>query len=204
VAAPRATTPVLVKAVAASVLLLVAAWWLMQMRTLHANEARLSAISSQIAGRQVKVDCPGPLSRMSDWDTMEGTADIERGVSHLRPHACAEADALARGKRAEALGCAERGNDCPESLRLAVAMDVVAHEAWHLSYIYDEAETECRAVQTLGRTAQQLGATEVQGRALARIYWQNHFPLMPRRYRSDQCYDGGRLDMRRDDASWPS
>lgn len=197
-------TPALVKVVLASVLVLVAAWWTMQMRTLHANEARLSAISSEIAGRQVKADCPGPLSRLSKWDTVEGTADMEGGVAHLRPRACAQADALARGKRTEALGCAERGNDCPESLDLAVAMDVVSHEAWHLSWIYDEAETECRAMQTLGRTAERLGATEAQGRALARIYWQNRYPLMPEAYRTGECRDGGKLDMRPNDANWPS
>jgi hypothetical protein len=197
-------TPALVKVVLASVLLLVAAWWTMQMRTLHANEDRLSAISSEIAGRRVKADCPGPLSRISKWDTVEGTADVEGGVAHLRPSACAEADALARGKRTEALACAERGSDCPESLALAVAMDVVSHEAWHLSWIYDEAETECRAVQTLGRTAQRLGATEAQGRALARLYWREHFPLMPRSYRANECRDGGSLDLRKHDSNWPS
>ena len=193
-----------VRALLVSALLLALAWWIADRRALHANEERLGAISSEIAGRLVKVDCPGPLSRLSKWDTMEGTADMEGGVSHLRPMACQEADALARGKREAALGCAERGNDCPESLRLAVAMDVVSHEAWHLSWIYDEAETECRAVQTLGRTAERLGASEAQGRALARIYWQDHFPLMPRGYRSDECHDGGRLDLRPNDPSWPS
>lgn len=198
------TLPVgVIKALLASAALLAVSWWIVEMRTLHANEARLAVISSEIAGRQVKVDCPGPLSRMSHWDTVEGTANMEKGVANLRPLACAEADALARGKREEALGCAERGNDCPESLRLALAVDVVAHEAWHLSWIYDEGETECRAVQTLGRTAERLGATEAQGRALARIYWQDHFPLMPRPYRSDECHDGGRLDMRPKDPRWP-
>jgi hypothetical protein len=199
-----ARPPAVLKALVAAAVLLAASWWIVEMRALHANEARLAEISSEIAGRQVKVDCPGPLSRLSSWDTMEGTADMEGGVAHLRPMACAEASALARGKREEALGCAQRGNDCPESLQLAVAVDVVAHEAWHLSWIYDEAETECRAVQTIGRTAERLGATPEQGRALARIYWQDHFPLMPRPYRSDECRDGGKLDMRPRDASWPS
>jgi hypothetical protein len=197
-------TPALVKVTAASVLLFAAAWWFAQMRTLHANEARLSAISSRIAEHAVKVDCPGPLSRLSGWDTMEGTADIEGGVSHLRPLACAEADALARGKRTAALACAVRGNDCADSVRLALAVDVVTHEAVHLSTIYDEGLTECRSIQTMASTAEQLGATPAEARALARIPWQNGYQELPARYRAEGCEDGGRLDLRPRDPNWPS
>jgi hypothetical protein len=197
------TTPALVKVTVASVLLFAAAWWFAQMRTLHANEARLSAISSGIAGRDVTVDCPGPLSRISGWDTMEGTADIDGGVAHLRPRACAEADALWKGRRREALACAVRGNDCPQSVRLALAVDVVTHEAWHLSGIYDEGSTECHSVQTMARTAERLGASPAEAGALARIQWQNGYQELPARYRPAECRDGGAYDLRPTDPSWP-
>jgi hypothetical protein len=74
---------------------------------------------------------------------------------------------------------------------VALAVDVLAHESWHLAGVIDEAQTECRAVQTLAWTAEQLGATPEQGRALARRYLETGYPRLPERYRSGVCDVGG-------------
>jgi hypothetical protein len=70
---------------------------------------------------------------------------------------------------------------------LATAVDVVTHESFHLQGIMDEARTECSALQTMGRTAQRLGATPAQGAALARGQFTESFPLMPDSYRLPGC-----------------
>ena len=78
-----------------------------------------------------------------------------------------------------------------------MAVDVLAHESWHLRGIIDEAETECRSLQTMAWTAQQLGATPEQGaRAGARAVrgrLPRHARPLPRPAR---CADGGALDLR--------
>jgi len=49
-----------------------------------------------------------------------------------------------------------------------MAVDVITHESWHLRGTQDEGRTECNALQTMGATAQMLGATPGQAAALAR------------------------------------
>ena len=84
-----------------------------------------------------------------------------------------------------------------------MAVDVVTHEAFHLRGIIDEAETECRSLQTMAWTAQQLGATPEQGQAMAKAQFEGGYLDMPGRYRSDACAEGGALDMRPDDPRFP-
>jgi hypothetical protein len=73
---------------------------------------------------------------------------------------------------------------------LVMAVDVLAHEAWHLRGVMDEAETECRSLQTMAWTAQQLGATPGQGHAMARAQYDGGYHDLPVRYRSAGCADG--------------
>jgi hypothetical protein len=53
--------------------------------------------------------------------------------------------------------------------------------------VADEAETECRAVRTLAWTAERLGATPTQSRALTTRYLATGYPRLPDRYRSGAC-----------------
>lgn len=84
-----------------------------------------------------------------------------------------------------------------------MAVDVLAHESWHLRGVIDEAETECRSLQTMAWTAQQLGATAEQGHAIALAQYTGAYNEMPDRYRSGACVDGGALDLRPDDKRFP-
>jgi hypothetical protein len=52
-------------------------------------------------------------------------------------------------------------------------------------------------------TAQQLGATAEQGRAMALAQFDGSYQDMPEQYRSGACAEGGALDMRPDDARFP-
>jgi hypothetical protein len=84
-----------------------------------------------------------------------------------------------------------------------MAVDVLAHESWHLRGLIDEAETECRSLQTMAWTAQQLGATPEQGRAMARAQYEGGYQEMPQHYRSGACAEGGALDLRPHDERFP-
>jgi hypothetical protein len=110
-------------------------------------------------------------------------------VAELRARACAELDAIAEGRRARVLACvADRGVLCgPDAEAAAMAVDVVTHESFHLAGFLDEAQTECHALQTMAWTAQRLGATPEQARALARVQVATNYPKMPDRYRLPGC-----------------
>jgi hypothetical protein len=51
--------------------------------------------------------------------------------------------------------------------------------------------------------AGELGASEAEGRALARYQYERFFGHMPERYRSSECADGARLDIHPASAAWP-
>ena len=187
-------------------------WWLDGLAaTARGNEQRLSAIASQIAGRAGRGPLPRPdRSRLIGWDIVEGSVRFDAdGTPHdetkIREQSCAELDALAEGRRGKELACIGRtGIACGAHGRETVmAVDVLAHESWHLRGVMDEAETECRSLQTMAWTAQQLGATPEQGRAMARAQFEGMYLEMPARYRTGACADGGALDLRPDDARFP-
>jgi hypothetical protein len=84
-----------------------------------------------------------------------------------------------------------------------MAVDVLAHESFHLRGIRDEAQTECSSLQTMAATAQRLGASAPAGAALARGQYAEAYPLMGEAYRSGECADGGALDLRPQDPRFP-
>ena len=106
----HARTPLWVKAGAAAALLAVLAWWGATWHDTRANERRLGAIASQIAGPPVAVHCPGPVGRLFGWDIVEGSVRFDADgtpddETKLRETACAELDALAEGRRGAELAC---------------------------------------------------------------------------------------------------
>jgi hypothetical protein len=186
----RRATPIWVKLAFVAVVAGGAWWWLGERHDRLDNEARLGEVASAIAGRDVHVRCPGIVGRVLSWDTVEGTVEFDdtgrpADEAKLRVFACDELDALAEGRRATALACAERGESCGDDL--ARAVDVLAHESWHLAGVADEAVAECRAVRALAWTAQRLGATPEQGRALTARYVATGHQELPDRYRTGTC-----------------
>ena len=204
------TTPLWVQLSLAAVLLGSLGWWALDRADRVGNERRLAVIASQIAGREVTVRCPGPIGRVFGKDLLEGSVRFDENGrpandTQLRQTSCSELDALAEGRRAQELACTERaGILCGRhGKELAMAVDVITHESFHLQGIQDEARTECNALQTMAATAVQLGATPAQGAALARGQFAESYPHMPDQYRSEHCSDGGAFDLRPDDSRFP-
>ena len=88
-------------------------------------------------------------------------------------------------------------------LKVAWAVNTLAHEAFHMRGYLDEGVTECYAMQTLAATARRLGATPEQARNLAVLYAQSSPELKPVQYNAPGCADEGPLDLRPDDPVWP-
>jgi hypothetical protein len=205
-----ARTPVWVKLSALVVLLGIPIWWLADRHDRIVNQDRLAAIASDIAGRQVRVRCPGPLGRvMAPGDTNAGVVYLDADgrvpdETTLRTPTCAALDALAEGRRENQLACAERSTSCGEDVQaLAWAVGTLTHEAFHLRGHLDEGVTECYAVQTMARTAERLGATPGQARNLAVLHWETGLPQMPSQYHAPGCANGEALDLRPGDPAWP-
>ena len=106
---------------------------------------------------------------------------------------CAELDALAEGRRAKEFACIGRtAIPCwPRGREVAIAVDVLAHESFLLRGILDEAETECRSLQAMAWTAQQLGATAEQGTAMALAQYDGPYQEMGDAYRGPCERPGG-------------
>lgn len=192
-------TPLWVKLTVSALLVTALGWWIADRQDRRGNERRLSAIASEIAGRDVRVSCPGPVGRLFGWDIVEGSVRFDADgkpadETKIRKRSCAELDALAEGRREKGLALTR------ETL---MAVDVLAHESWHLRGVIDEAETECRSLQTMAWTAQQLGTTLEQGHAMALAQYTGAYRQMPEPYRSGGCVDGGALDPRPDDTRFP-
>jgi hypothetical protein len=100
----------------------------------------------------------------------------------------------------------------------AQALLVLVHESVHLSDYEgnrDEALTECRAIQLLRESALRLGLDDATARALgheslrydARLPrlgdWRVGLNEIPN-YHSEDCYDGGPLDIHPDSSDWPN
>jgi hypothetical protein len=113
------------------------------------------------------------------------------GDVELSPEVCSQLDLLRYGKTRPR-----------PTLRLANAVDVLAHETFHTSGVSDEATTECYAIQSVAWVARQLGAPSRYAHVLARREWADYGDE-PAGYTSPECRDGGKLDLRPRTHSWP-
>jgi hypothetical protein len=95
------------------------------------------------------------------------------------------------------------GGMADPTLEQVRAVHVLTHEAVHVKGERSEAVTECTAMQWDARTAELLGASEQQARALQLAYWTDVYPHLSDDYRSSECRPGGRLDLTPGDGSWP-
>jgi hypothetical protein len=126
------------------------------------------------------------------FEGLYGFADAFTLRLHLAPEVCAPlVDALYRGRLAR-------------DVETATALVVFTHEAQHFTGGQpSEAAVECRAMQRAGHAAKLLFGSEAYGRDLARIYWEQVYPHQVEGYVSDECRDGGPLDLEPEREGWP-
>jgi hypothetical protein len=99
------------------------------------------------------------------------------------------------------------GSDCLEVPDITMALAVVAHESYHLLGYTNEAQVECYGMQSIWFVASKLGGSVGESQALASLYATQMYPerrTQTPAYWSPECRDGGRYDLRRSLARWPS
>lgn len=97
--------------------------------------------------------------------------------------------------------------DCGTVPSIAMALAIVAHESYHILGYRNEAQVECYGLQSIWFVASKLGASTAEAQALATLYATRMYPVRQRttpRYWSPECRDGGKYDLRRSLARWPS
>jgi hypothetical protein len=161
-----------------------------------------------IAGTGVRSRCTIPPGDAGLVEVL-GHADWDRRLIELRPAIC---------RNVNALGSAPATAYSGASFAQAQAFLVLVHESVHLSEYdgaRDEALTECRAIQLMRETALTIGVDDATARALgheslrydARLPrlgdWRVGLNEIPN-YHSEDCYDGGPLDIHPDSSDWPN
>jgi hypothetical protein len=174
-----------------------------------AHERRLSRIGSEIAGREVDVRCQGVFSHAIDIDWKAGEVQFDDNGqpadwTTLKRPICRRLARFPDAIDDEAFACVARRMPCDRDAAMLVhAVHILAHEAWHLRGVASEAAAECYAIQTEAGVARRLGAGAEQGQAVAEFYLRELYPHMPQTYRSDDCRNGGALDLRPESSTWP-
>jgi hypothetical protein len=178
-------------------------------REAAAQEARLSAIASEIAGRPVEVRCQGRVSAAFDVSVESGSVRFDAGGrpadwTDLKRGICLSLRRFRSDYASDKFACLHDPLACDESVVRSVhALETLAHESWHLAGHVSEATTECYALQTIAFVAERLGAPRAQGEQLARAAFLGLYPRMPPEYHSAECRDGGALDLRPRSSVWP-
>ena len=158
-------------------------------------EQRFTAEAARIAGGPVTVECDDGYAFTGVGSDAAGVAFIPRRLAYLQPTICRSLYRIAFehkvGDRDDA----------------AFAISVLAHEATHLRGIRNEAETECYALQEGVELGRRLGLDAATARALMRSQRDRDLSdesVQRLDYRlPDGCRNGGSLDLRPDDPSFP-
>jgi len=159
------------------------------------EEAELSAVASQLAGRPVKVHCQTLGQAFVD-------AGSELGWVPWRADGTPEAWALIKRDQCRDLNAYLGSDKAAPTPGEVVAVHVLTHEAMHMAGHIDEAEAECAAVQRDATTAADLGASATSAQRLAEQYWTTIYPRMDDGYRTPDCGAGGPLDEHLDSPPW--
>ena len=184
--------------------------FLFQKHSKAAEESRLAAIAGEIARRPVSIHCQGAVGEALDVTAEAGSVEFDASgrpadLADIKRNVCHRLQSFSKARKSPKFGCLDTPSRCDASVvNDAIALDVLAHESWHLEGNQNEAVTECYAEQTVGFVATKLGSDDVQARGLARLVHLLVYPQMPDEYRSGECRDGGALDLRPASPAWPS
>jgi hypothetical protein len=174
------------------------------------NEARLGAVASALAQRSVGVDCPGFWSALVEVGNEDGRVHFDvagrpSDNAELSGRTCDRLQDFAKAGAKPAFDCLvpDDRNCRREVVETARALSTLAHEAFHLAGVRDEAAAECYAVQTVDFVTERLGATTAQGSIVATWAAGTSARTHPAEYHSQECRRGGALDLEPGTTAWP-
>jgi hypothetical protein len=155
--------------------------------------ARFSAEASRIAQHRVSIRCDDSGKHVGAVQHADGVAIVGGNLAYLTPERCLDLYRLAFQDRVS-------------FSQTARSIAVLAHESWHLRGVRDESTTECYALQSGVDLGQRLGLSEGTARRLMRQQLAENAlrggGSAGYRITAD-CRDGGRLDLRPDNSSFP-
>jgi hypothetical protein len=168
------------------------------------QQQTLAAVGAELAGRPVAVRCPGFLTSLVRVRAEAGQVKFDAdgrpaNYTELSPETCS---ALRHIDRVD-FACLERSTCSYKEFKVAWAAHTLAHEAFHLRGFQAEAIAECYALQNTAFVAERLGVDAATAQRLQRWVYTDGYPNEPEDYRSDECRDGGRLDLRPQSAAFP-
>jgi hypothetical protein len=168
------------------------------------EQNKLAVIASDLAGRPVGVHCPGFLGALVNVRTEGGRVQFDgsgRPANHtdLSPETCRELRHLNRVD----FTCIDRGDCGYSQFKAAWAAHTLAHESFHLRGFAEEAKAECYALQNTALVAERLGVPADQAQKLQTWVYLRGYPNEPDEYRTEECRDGGSLDLRPQSTTWP-
>jgi hypothetical protein len=147
--------------------------------------ARFSDEASVIAEKSVSIRCDEARDYVGAVQHADGVATLGGDLAILTPEICHDLYRLVF-------------DDEVTGSRTGRAIAVLAHEAWHLRGVGDEATTECYALQSGVALGERLGLDEGRARQLMRQQLTENAlrgaQSIEYRVTSD-CRDGGRLDL---------
>src|SRR5919106_1083917 len=154
---------------------------------------RYSSEASRIADKPVTIRCDEARDYVGFVQHADGVALVGGDRAYLTPEICHDLYRLAFDGE-------NRGNPTGR------AVAVLAHESWHLQGVSDEGTTECYALQSGVDVGTRLGLSEERARQLMRQQLTENAlrGAGSSEYRvSPECRDGGPLDLRPADESFP-
>lgn len=149
------------------------------------QQKTLAAVAAELVGRPVAVRCPGHSTSLLP-------AEPPANSPELAPETCA---ALRHIDRVD-FTCLERNSCGNKEFKTAWAAHALAHQSFHLRGFRVEAVAECYALQNTAFVAERLGLAAETAQRLQRWVYTDGYPNEPEEYRSNECRDGGRLDLR--------
>ena len=178
-----------------------------QMLRHEQNERRLALVATELAQREVGVDCPGFFARLIEITPNAGWVNFdEHGLpadaTHLSAATCTSLERLWRAEAPPSFSCLRTLCEI-ETLDLVAGIVTLAHESWHLRGVTNEAQTQCYAVQTVELVALRLGVPPPDARAAAEFVARHDAGLPEGEYHSGQCAPGGSYDLHPETAAWP-
>jgi hypothetical protein len=217
---PSADIPEMKLVAALVFVLLLVSGWAVERQARAGNERALSAVASEVAGRNVHVQCQSFWKALVDVDSRLGDVPFPNGLAsdhtHITRAMCGQLKRFRSGSAGSDLDCLAtidwrrydqnlgQASACSQRAnRTAEALMTLAHESMHLRGWMDEAAAQCYGLQELAYVTQQLGGTAEQGRAVT-VYLLAMQGGMPTEYQSSECQAGGALDLHPDTPEFPA
>jgi hypothetical protein len=172
------------------------------------NEQIAESVAQRLTRKPAVVRCTAGHLKPGELGVTPFVNNKPVGYFLMAPETCGLLAAFRANPNAwDPRGCTDTA--CLKKVaQVAMALETISHESYHLLGYADEATAECYGLQSLWYSAVRLGASPQLGETLASLYANQMYPTRRTsehpEYWSAECRDGGKLDLRPKSTAWPS